>query len=111
MSTSTNLTHSAAVSGTVSPPPRMLDQLIAAASSAGHSTETAKTMADYCRRYVLFHGKRHPRDLGLGEVGQYLQHIAATEKNPVQALDAAPNHRHCLKVTEHGSEHRLTVLA
>lgn len=91
MSSSTNLTHSSSVSRDASPPPRLLDQLLAAASTVGYSSETAQTMADYCRRYVLFHGKRHPRELGLAEVGQYLQHIAATEKNPVQALDAARN--------------------
>jgi hypothetical protein len=89
MTTLAPLSTSTTVSAAVRPSPRLLDQLLAAASSAGHSTETANTMVDYCRRYVLFHGKRHPRELGLAEVGQYLQHIAATVKNPVQALDAA----------------------
>jgi hypothetical protein len=29
--------------------------------------------------YILFHGKRHPRELGSGEVRQFLQQVAKCE--------------------------------
>jgi integron integrase len=50
---------------------------------------TVDTFADWARRFILFHGKRHPRDMGLPEVGQFLQSIAQTENPPVQALAAS----------------------
>jgi hypothetical protein len=50
---------------------------------------TATTFADWSRRFILFHGKRHPRELGIAEVGQFLQSIAVTEKDPLRALAAS----------------------
>jgi integron integrase len=44
--------------------------------------------ADWNRRFILFHGKRHPRDMGLPEVGQFLDSVARTEKDPVPAVAA-----------------------
>jgi integron integrase len=38
---------------------------------------------------VLFHNKRHPRDLGATEVVRFLQHVAQTEKNAVDVLFVA----------------------
>jgi integron integrase len=37
-------------------------------------TETA--YVDWVRRFVLFHGKRHPRELGAAEVAAFLTHLA-----------------------------------
>jgi integron integrase len=31
---------------------------------------------DWIRRFIHFHGKRHPRELGAGEVGDFLSHLA-----------------------------------
>ena len=36
-----------------------------------------------------FFGKRHPRELGVAEVGRYLEHVVRTEKNPLPALQTA----------------------
>jgi integron integrase len=69
--------------------PRLLDQLIEAARLQGHSDQAANTMADWCRRFVLFHGKRHPRALNLTEIGRFLQHVAATEKDALRMLEQA----------------------
>jgi Phage integrase, N-terminal SAM-like domain/Phage integrase family len=68
---------------------RLLDQLREAARQQGHNEEAAKAMAEWCRRFVMFHGKRHPKDMGLTEVGQFLQHVAATEKDALRLLDVA----------------------
>ncbi len=46
-------------------------------------------MADWCERFIRFHGKRHPREMGVGEVGQFLDHLAQTERDPVRALAAS----------------------
>jgi len=71
------------------PPPRLLDQLRQAAQQRGHSEATVAAFADWGRRFILFHGKRHPREMGLTEVGQFLESIAQTEKDPVRALAAS----------------------
>ena len=46
-------------------------------------------MADRCERFIRFHGKRHPREMGAGEVGQFLDHLAQTERDPVRTLAAS----------------------
>jgi hypothetical protein len=69
--------------------PRLLDQVLAAARARGASEPNAAATAEAVRRYVLFHGKRHPRDLGLRDVSLYLEHLARTEPDPLRAIDTA----------------------
>jgi hypothetical protein len=45
-------------------------------------------LIDWSRRYILFHDKRHPRELGLPEIGQFLESLARTDKDPVRAIAA-----------------------
>jgi hypothetical protein len=69
--------------------PKLLDLFHEAALRAGHQEQAARTMAAWCRRYILFHGKRHPCELGTAEVGRFLTHVAATEKDALAALETA----------------------
>jgi integron integrase len=41
-----------------------------------YSIRTEATYVDWVRRFVLFHNKRHPRDMGADEVAQFLSHLA-----------------------------------
>jgi hypothetical protein len=66
----------------------LLDQLCQAAGQRGHSQETADSFCAWSRRFILFHGKRHPREMGLPEIGQFLESVARTEKDAVTALAA-----------------------
>jgi Phage integrase, N-terminal SAM-like domain len=68
--------------------PKLLDQFRDQALQHGHTEESAKQSADWCRRFILFHGTRHPNELGLAEIGRFLQHVAATEKDALRALAA-----------------------
>jgi hypothetical protein len=70
-------------------PPKLLDQLLDAAQRYGHTIDAANGMQEWSRRYIVFHGRRHPRELGRADVSRFLEHVAATEKDPVRALDAA----------------------
>src|SRR5215472_12453845 len=54
---------------------------------------TEQAYLQWLRRYVDFHGGRHPRELGAGEVEQFLTHLAvhrkvsaATQNQALQAL-------------------------
>lgn len=41
------------------------------------SPRTERVYIGWIRRFILYHGKRHPRDLGEREVGEYLTYLAA----------------------------------
>ncbi len=41
-----------------------------------YSLRTERSYAAWIRRYILFHGKRHPRDMGKKEVEAFLSHLA-----------------------------------
>jgi Phage integrase, N-terminal SAM-like domain len=71
--------------------PKLLDQFVDAARTHGQSEEWAENSAGWCRRFILFHGRRHPKEMGLAEIGRFLQHVAATEKDALRALEVARN--------------------
>lgn len=56
------------------------------------SYRTEKTYWDWIKRYILFHGKRHPREMGAEEVGAFLTHLAVNRAvaaaTQCQALNA-----------------------
>ena len=42
-----------------------------------YSLRTEQAYVDWIRRFIHFHGKRHPAELGAGEVEAFLTHLAA----------------------------------
>src|SRR5437762_9481691 len=70
-------------------PPRLLEQLRQTARQRGHSEPAVAAFADWSRRFILFHGKRHPRELGVPEVGQFLESTAQTARDPVRPFAAS----------------------
>jgi hypothetical protein len=68
-------------------PPRLLDQVRRSAADRFGRPEPGERYAEWTRRFVLFHGKRHPRDLGVAEVWQFLKHLAQSEKDPLPCLE------------------------
>lgn len=57
-------------------PPRLLDQVRDRIRRKHFSMRTEEAYADWIRRFILFHGKRHPRELGAAEVEKFLTHLA-----------------------------------
>ncbi|MES1994432.1 MAG: phage integrase N-terminal SAM-like domain-containing protein [Pseudomonadota bacterium] len=41
---------------------------------------TEDTCVDWVRRFVLFHAKRHSRDMGAMEIKVFLSHLAIVDK-------------------------------
>ena len=62
--------------GSESSPPRLLDQLREQLRLRHYSLRTEDAYVDWARRFILFHGKRHPRDMGAPEVQAFLSHMA-----------------------------------
>ncbi len=46
------------------PKPKLLDEVHARIRRLNYSIRTEDTYVDWVRRFVLFHSKRHPRDMG-----------------------------------------------
>jgi integron integrase len=70
-------------------PRRLLDQVADTARQRGASEPTTDQLVSWVRAYVLFYGKRHPRELGLAAVSRFLEHVVRAEKRPLAALEAA----------------------
>ena len=56
--------------------PRLLQRLREAIRVRHYSIRTEDAYADWARRFILFHGKRHPLDLGADEVAAFLTYLA-----------------------------------
>jgi site-specific recombinase XerD len=56
--------------------PRLLDQLRGRIRVKHYSIRTEQAYVDWVRRFILFHGKSHPRALGAAEVEAFLTHLA-----------------------------------
>lgn len=57
-------------------PPRLLDRMRAEIRTRHYSLRTEQAYVDWARRFILFHGKRHPQDMGPAEVAAFLTHLA-----------------------------------
>lgn len=73
-------------------PKKLLDQMRDSLRTRHYSLRTENAYVDWARRYILFHNKRHPREMGQAEIEAFLthlaveQHVAASTQN--QALSA-----------------------
>jgi len=78
--------------GAGSSSPRLLDRVRATIRVRHYSPRTERAYVGWIRKFVLFHGKRHPEDMGGAEIAEYLsylatgKHLSANTQN--QALSA-----------------------
>lgn len=70
-------------------PPRLLDQLREAALTHYGRSEPADRHVEWVRQFILFHGKRHPRDLDVEASTAFLDHVVRSEKDPLRAAEQA----------------------
>jgi len=56
--------------------PKLLDRVRAVARVRHLSLRTEQTYSDWIRRFILFHQKRHPEQMGAEEIRQFLSHLA-----------------------------------
>lgn len=57
-------------------PPKLLDQVRHRLRTRHYAIRTEEAYVQWIRRYILFHGKRHPNEMGAAEVGAFLTHLA-----------------------------------
>jgi integron integrase len=56
--------------------PKLLDQVRDAIRLRHYSIRTEQAYTDWIKRFILFHNKRHPREMSEEEVAQFLTHLA-----------------------------------
>ena len=61
------------------PQSRLLDQVRTAIRLRHYGIRTEEAYVQWIRRFILYHRKRHPREMGVGEIRQYLSHPATDE--------------------------------
>jgi integron integrase len=59
--------------------PRLLDRLRTAIRTRHYSLRTEEAYAGWVRRFILFHGKRHPAELTEPEINGFLSHLAVRD--------------------------------
>ena len=59
----------------------------------GYSYKTEKSYVAWVKRFILYHNKQHPRDMGCSEIEQLLTHLAvdlhvaaSTQNQALQAI-------------------------
>jgi hypothetical protein len=57
-------------------PPKLLDQVRDRVRLKHYNIRTKKQYVQGVNRFILFHGKRHPRVMGATEVGAIFTHLA-----------------------------------
>src|ERR1043165_7242185 len=59
--------------------PRLLDEIRAVARMRHLSLRTEQAYLNWIKRYVFFHHKRHPREMGEAEIREFISHLAMHE--------------------------------
>lgn len=60
--------------------PKLLDRVRDICRFRHYSLRTEEAYVQWIRRYILFHGKRHPEQLGEDDVRAFLTHLAVAGK-------------------------------
>ncbi len=62
------------------PPKKLLDQYRDALRLKQYSRRTEKTYILWVRSYIFFHNKRHPKEMGISEIRQFITHLVSEKK-------------------------------
>lgn len=71
------------------PPKKLLDQLRDVLRAKHYSHRTEETYVDWNRRFILFHNKRHPQEMGVPEIKAFVQYLATERKMAASSQNQA----------------------
>ena len=82
--------------------PRLLDRVRQAIRVRHYSRKTEKAYVGWIKRFVIFHGRRHPAEMGAPEVTRYLSYLATQRRVSASTQNQALNalvflYKHVLK--------------
>lgn len=61
-------------------PKKLFDRVREAIRRKHYSRRTEKSYVRWIKRYILFHNKRHPQEMGSAEIEAFLTHLAVKER-------------------------------
>ena len=70
--------------------PKLLDQVRDAIRTRHYSYRTEEAYVGWIRRFILFHGKRHPAEMGKPEIEQFLTALAVDRQVSASTQNQAP---------------------
>jgi integron integrase len=73
------------------PPKKLLDQFRDVLRRKHYSLETEKSYIAWTKRFIYFHGKRHPKEMGKQEIEAFLTHLAVNRKVAASTQNQAFN--------------------
>ncbi len=76
---------------TPNPKLKLLDQVSEVMRFKDYSLRTEGTYREWIKRYIFFHGKRHPREMGRAEVERFLSDLAVRRKVAASTQNQAFN--------------------
>lgn len=65
---------------TTAKPPKLLDQVSDKLRVKHYSIRTEQAYVGWIKRYIFFHDKRHPKDMGARDIEAFLTHLAVAGK-------------------------------
>lgn len=71
--------------------PRLLDQMREVLRLKHLSFRTEEAYISWAKRFILFHDKRHPRDMGAAEIRAFLSYLATHEHVAASTQNSALN--------------------
>jgi integron integrase len=72
-------------------PVKLMDQVRTRIRYKHYALSTERAYCFWIRRYILFHGKKHPKDMGAQNVAEFLSHLAVSENVAVSTQNQALN--------------------
>ena len=74
-----------------SPKPKLLDQVRQAIRIRHLSPRTEQAYVGWIKRFIFFHNKRHPAEMGEAEIGQFLSSLATDSRVSASTQNQALN--------------------
>jgi len=68
---------------------KLMEQVSDALRTKHYSYRTEQTYKDWIKRYILFHGKRHPNEMGENEIRAFIAHLTTERKVAVSTSNQA----------------------
>jgi hypothetical protein len=65
------------------PPKKLLDQVCDAIRRKYYPIHTEEAYVAWVKRYILFHNKQHPREMGNAKIEAFSTHLAVDQKGTV----------------------------
>ena len=71
--------------------PKLLDQVRQAIRTRHYSPKTEDAYVGWIKRFIFFHNKRHPVEMGETEIGQFLSSLATDSRVSASTQNQALN--------------------